>query len=79
MVKIARPTKNISALQGHRSKSEIQERLAKEKAITGASDNIMPPKFIENNEVALEEFYRVVDELRAVGVATNVDSVLLGA
>lgn len=79
MVKIARPIKNITALQGHRSKAEIQERLEREKAITGASDNIIPPKFIENNEVALEEFYRIVDELKAVGIATNVDSVLLGA
>ena len=79
MVWIARPAKNISALQGHRSKAEIQERLEREKAITGASDNIIPPKFIENNEVALEEFYRIVYELKAVGIATNVDSVLLGA
>lgn len=79
MVGIARPIKNISALQGHRSKAEIKERLEREKAITGASDNIIPPKFIENNEVALEEFYRIVDELKAVGIATNVDSVLLGA
>ena len=79
MVEIARPIKNTTALQGHRSKAEIQERLEREKAITGASDNIKPPKFIENNEVALEEFYRIVDELTSVGIATNVDSVLLGA
>lgn len=79
MVEIARPIKNTTALQGHRSKAEIQERLEREKAITGASDNIIPPKFIENNEVALEEFYRIVDELKKVGIATNVDSVLLGA
>ena len=78
VVDIARPRKNVTALQGDYTKDAIKERIEKEKAITGASDNIQPPVFILDDEIALAEFYRVVDELLAVGVITNVDSVLLG-
>lgn len=75
---MARPRKTVKSLQGHVSKKEIEERLAREKRITGDNDCILPPKFIQEDEVALEEFYRVVDELKKVEIATNVDSVLLG-
>lgn len=75
---MARPRKAANALQGAYTKEAMRERVEREKAITGDSDNIPPPKFIENDEIALEEFYRVVDELKKVGIATNVDSVMLG-
>lgn len=75
---MARPRKAANALQGAYTKEAMEERVAKEKAITGDSDNIPPPKFIENDEIALAEFYRVVDELRKVNIVTNVDSVMLG-
>ncbi|MEG0908780.1 MAG: phage terminase small subunit P27 family [Bacilli bacterium] len=75
---MARPRKTVNSLQGHVSKKEIEERLEREKRITGDSDCILPPKFIHEDEVALEEFYRVVDELKKVNIATNIDSVMLG-
>lgn len=75
---MARPRKSVNALQGNLTKEQIKDRLEKEKAITGDSDNIQPPMFIRNDEIALEEFYRVVDELLKVNIATNIDSVNLG-
>lgn len=75
---MARPRKSVNSLQGHYSKEEIKERLEREKAITGSSDNIVPPIFIHDDEVALGEFYRVVDELLKVDIATNIDANNLG-
>lgn len=75
---MARPRKNVAALQGHQSKEEIQRRLEQEKRITGDSDNIVVPKFIENDPIAVEEFLRIVEELRKVNIVTNVDSTMLG-
>lgn len=75
---MGRPRKSVNALQGAYTKEAMKERVEQEKALTGDSDNIPPPKFIENDEIALEEFYRVVDELKKVNIVTNVDSVMLG-
>lgn len=75
---MARPRKNVSAIQGHVSKEEIQNRLELEKRITGDSDNIIIPKFIEHDEVAVEEYLRIVEELRKVDLVTNVDTTMLG-
>lgn len=75
---MARPRSNVTALQGNYSKEYIQERLEQEKAITGDSDNIVAPEFIANDEVAVKEFNRIVEELKKVNIVTNVDSVLLG-
>lgn len=75
---MARPRKTASALQGAYTKEDIKKRVEKEKIITGDCNNIPPPKFIEDDEIALSEFYRVVDELKKVNIATNVDSVMLG-
>lgn len=41
---MARPRKNVTALQGNYSKDMIQERLEQEKSITGDSDNIVIPQ-----------------------------------
>lgn len=73
-----RPRKTANALQGAYTKEEMKARVEREKAITGDCDNIPPPMFIINDEIALAEFYRVVDELKKVNIATNVDSVMLG-
>ena len=75
---MARPRKAVSALQGAYTKEEMQKRIDKEKAMTGDCDNIPPPRFIEGDAIALEEFHRVVNELKKVNIATNVDSVMLG-
>lgn len=73
-----RPRKTANALQGAYTKEAMKKRVEDEQAITGDNDNIIPPKFIENDEIALEEFYRVVSELKKVNIVTNVDSVMLG-
>lgn len=75
---MARPRKNVTALQGNYSKEMIQERLEQEKSITGDSDNIIIPLFIRHDDVAVEEFLRIVEELKKVNLVTNVDSTLLG-
>ena len=75
---MARPRKNVTALQGNYSKEMIQERLEQEKSITGDSHNIIIPLFIRHHDVAVEEFLRIVEELKKVNLVTNVDSTLLG-
>ena len=75
---MARPRKNVNALQGDYSKEDMQKRIESEKAITGDSDNIIIPKFIEADEIAVNEYVRIVDELKKVGLVTNVDSTMLG-
>ena len=73
-----RPRKNVTALQGDYSKDALEERINQEKAITGDSDNLEPPVFILDDEIALTEYYRIVNELEKVGIVTNVDTTLLG-
>lgn len=73
-----RPRKNVSALQGNYSKEEIKERLEQEQRITGDCDDIIIPRFIENDEIAVEEYLRITEELKKVNLITNVDCVLLG-
>ena len=75
---MARPKSNVTALQGNYSKDFIKQRLEQEKAIIGSSDNIIIPKFIENDAIAVEEYLRIVEELKKVNLVTNVDSVMLG-
>lgn len=75
---MARPRSNVTALQGNYSKEYIQERLEQEKAITGDSDNIVVPDFIKDDEIAVKEFNRIVDELKKVNIVTNVDNTILG-
>lgn len=75
---MARPRKNVSALQGSYSKEDIQMRIEQEKNITGDNDNIVIPLFIRNDDVAVEEFLRIVEELKKVNLVTNVDSTMLG-
>lgn len=76
--RVARPCSNTTALQGHYSKDQIKNRLESEKRITGSSDNIAPPEFIMGDEIALREFDRIVEELKKVSLATNVDATMLG-
>lgn len=75
---MARPRKNVTALQGDYSKKVIQERIEQEKSITGDSDNIIIPLFIKHDEIAVEEYLRIVEELKKVDLVTNVDSTMLG-
>ena len=75
---MARPRKNVTALQGNYSKEMIQDRLEQEKSITGDSDNVVIPLFIKHDEIAVEEFLRIVEELKKVNLVTNVDSTMLG-
>ncbi|MFR2314911.1 phage terminase small subunit P27 family [Terrisporobacter sp.] len=75
---MVRPRSNVTALQGNYSKEFLQKRLEQEKSITGDSDNIIIPKFIEKDEIAVEEYLRIVQELQKVNLVTNVDCTLLG-
>lgn len=70
--------KSTSNLTGHYSKKELEKRKRLEEAIKGDNDNIPIPKFIIQDPIAVEEFLRIKEELVKVGVATNVDSTLLG-
>ena len=63
---MARPRKNVTALQGNYSKEMIQDRLEQEKSITGDSDNVVIPLFIKHDEIAVEEFLRIVEELNDI-------------
>lgn len=74
---MARPRKNTSALQGAYTAEEMKQRLENEKSIQGKCDNLEPPEFIQLDEVALNKYLQLVEELTEVGVVANVDVDLL--
>lgn len=55
----------------------MKKRLEQESRLKGNSDNIIAPEFIHDDEVALEKFYQLVDELKASEIISNVDVDLL--
>lgn len=74
---MARPRKNVTALQGDYTKEAMQERLQHEARLKGNSDNIVAPDFILDDEIALAKFNQLVEELNASEVISNVDTDLL--
>lgn len=74
---MARPKKSTSALTGAYTKEDMQSRLETENAIKGNSDNIRPPEFIMDDDVALSKFEELARELKEVDVIANVDTDLL--
>lgn len=74
---MARPRKNLTALQGSHTKEEMQNRLEHEERIRGNNDNLTPPDFIKEDLVALKKFNQLVEELRVADILSNVDMDLL--
>ena len=60
------------------TKAEAEERKQIEKELNGECDCFEMPIFLEGNEVATNEFIRLSEELRKIGVLSNVDNVQLG-
>lgn len=67
----------MTALQGDYTKEDMQSRLEQEKRLKGNSDKIIAPDFIEYDEVAMQKFNQIVEELNASEVISNVDVDLL--
>jgi len=59
----------------HLTKAEIEERKSKE--IQAKSDSIEPPSFLSNNELK-EAFNKYADELKSIGIISNLDCGVLG-
>ena len=76
---MARPRKDTSALQGAYTKDAMKQRLESENKLKGRSDNLIAPYIVTIDEVALQKFEQLVDELSEVGVLANVDIDLLGS
>lgn len=74
---LGRPRKDTTALQGAYTKEAMKERLEVENKLKGSSDNLLPPDFIQADEVALNKFNELVTNLKEVDVITNVDVDLL--
>ena len=74
---LARPRKDTSALQGAYTKEAMKDRLERENRLKGNKDNIMPPDFIEDDEIASRKFNQLKKELTEVDVINNVDADLL--
>lgn len=75
---MARPRKDTSALQGAYTKDAMKQRLESENKLKGRSDNLIAPYIVTIDEVALQKFEQLVNELSEVGVLANVDIDLLG-
>lgn len=75
---MARPRKDTSALQGAYTKDAMKQRLESENKLKGKSDNLIAPYIVTIDEVALQKFEQLVNELSEVGVLANVDIDLLG-
>lgn len=56
----------------------MKQRLESENKLKGRSDNLIAPYIVTIDEVALQKFEQLVDELSEVGVLANVDIDLLG-
>lgn len=74
---MARPRKNSVALQGAYTNEALEKRLEQEKRLKGSSDNIRPPDFLFEDEVALNKFYDLAEQLIEAEVINNVDCDLL--
>ena len=74
---MARPRKNIEALQGAYTKEAMQERLEQDKRLKGNKDKLIAPAFIENDQVALDKFNSLIRELSSCDLINNVDVDLL--
>lgn len=74
---MARPRKDVQALQGAYTKEAMKERKEQENRLKGNKDNLLPPEFLQYDEVALEKFNQLVKELSEVDVIINVDVDLL--
>jgi len=68
---------NVVLLKGktHLTKKQIEERKLQEKKLQPATDRVMPPEWLD--EVAVEEWHRVVEELKALKLMTNLDVMAL--
>ena len=75
---MARPRKDTSALQGAYTKDAMKQRLESENKLKGRSDNLIAPEIVRIDEVALQKFEQLVNELSEVGVLANGDIDLLG-
>lgn len=74
---MARPRKNTQALEGAYSKEDMRKRLEVESRLRGSCDKLTPPQFLLSDEVALNKFYELVDELSRSEIIGNVDKDLL--
>lgn len=74
---MARPRKSVSSLQGDYTKKTMKERIETEKRLKGDNDNLNPPDFIKQDEVALKKFDEIVCELNKAEILSNVDVDLL--
>lgn len=74
---MARPRKNVNALTGAYTKEDMEKRKSQEEKIKGNCDKLFPPSFIENDEIALNKFYEICEELKKADILSNVDVDLL--
>lgn len=69
------PIKLIQAKgKTHLTKAEISERESAE--LSARNDNIVPPDFLSKKEQ--DRFYQIADELKALGIMSNLDCDVLG-
>lgn len=74
---MARPRKPVEVLKAngkHLTKSEIEERENTE--LKPSNDNIEAPKFL--NKKLTEKFYKIANELKELGILSNLDCDYLG-
>lgn len=74
---MARPRKSTEALSGAYTKDAMKERLENENKLKGNKDKLEAPLFIQQDEVALDKFNQIVNELNEVNLIINVDVDLL--
>ncbi len=72
---MARPSKNISMMNKHLTKTEIAERKEIEEKLKGGTDKIKPPSYLNREQKKL--FKYIVKELENADILTNVDIFIL--
>lgn len=72
---MGRPSKNVSLISKHLTKEEIQRRSEQENVSKGARDKILPPGYLNENQV--EIFNYIVNELEESQILGNLDVFIL--
>ena len=72
---MARPCKNINLISKNLTNEEKQKRRENEEQLKGKTDNIIPPDYLNKNQVEL--FYYIKDELEESKLLCNLDAYIL--
>jgi P27 family predicted phage terminase small subunit len=74
---LARPSKDVNLMSKHLTKEEKENRLEQQEQLKGRADNINPPEYLSENQIAL--FNYIKSELEESKLLCNLDVYILAS